>query len=352
MIITNVRVFDGTGLTAASTVTLEDGLITSITPDGGDGTGGTLLPGLIDAHVHLTGRADLDALAAHGVTTAIDMASWPIAFTTAMRTEKDTTSILSAGIPAIGPAGPHSHFGMPAEAVVTTPEEARAHVARRVADGSDFIKVVTEAPGRGGPSPETVAALVEAAHNAGKQVVAHASHADAFALSLDAGADVITHVPTLAPLSAATAARVPAAIPTLTMSEAMVAALPVPGADYAHARASVTALHAAGVPIMAGTDAFSAPGLPVSVAHGASLHRELELLVDAGLTPVEALRAATSVTAGHFGLTDRAAIRPGLRADLVLVAGDPTADISAVRDVRGVWLGGVEVSRSRPASSA
>ena len=100
-------------------------------------------------------------------------------------------------------------------------------------------------------------------------------------------------------------------------------------------------LRAAGVPILAGSDAPN-PG----TAHGASMHRELELLVDSGLTPVEALRSATLVPARAFGLTDRGRVATGLRGDLVLVNGDPTTDILATRDIAGVWKRGVMIDRA------
>ena len=81
-------------------------------------------------------------------------------------------------------------------------------------------------------------------------------------------------------------------------------------------------------------------------AHGASLLEEPQLLVDSGLTPVEALAAATSLNASAFGLTDRGRIAPGNRADLVLVAGDPTTRISDVKEVVSVWKLGVEDDRA------
>jgi imidazolonepropionase-like amidohydrolase len=108
----------------------------------------------------------------------------------------------------------------------------------------------------------------------------------------------------------------------------------------AHALAAVAALRRAGVEVLAGTDAPS-PG----VAHGLSLHRELELLVLAGLTPSEALAAATSAPARAYGLHDRGRIAPGRHADLVLVNGDPTADVRATRDIAGVWKRGVRCPR-------
>src|SRR5262245_28899134 len=109
-------------------------------------------------------------------------------------------------------------------------------------------------------------------------------------------------------------------------------------ASYAAAEEAVRKLKAARVPILAGTDAPN-PG----TLHGASIHRELELLVKAGLTPIEALVAATSAPAAQFRLSDRGRIEPGRRADLLLVKGDLTADIKATRNIARIWKGGVEV---------
>jgi imidazolonepropionase-like amidohydrolase len=77
------------------------------------------------------------------------------------------------------------------------------------------------------------------------------------------------------------------------------------------------------------------------MAHGASVHHELQLLVSAGLTPVQALRAATSTPARRFGLIDRGRIVAGARADLLLADGDPTTIISDTLSIRAVWRRGV-----------
>lgn len=111
--------------------------------------------------------------------------------------------------------------------------------------------------------------------------------------------------------------------------------------NYAAAEATVRQLKAARVPILAGSDAPN-PG----TAHGASLHRELELLVRAGLKPTEALAAATSVPAAQFNVADRGSIKPGLRADLLLVKGDPTTDIKATRNIVRIWKEGRAVDRN------
>lgn len=103
----------------------------------------------------------------------------------------------------------------------------------------------------------------------------------------------------------------------------------------------MTALHQAGVSIVAGTDANDAPGVPASVPHGRSLHDELDLLVDSGLTPLEALRSATSAAADGFALGDRGRLREGLRADVLLVTGDVRS--GAHRDVHATWTAGRRV---------
>ncbi|NUP03979.1 MAG: amidohydrolase family protein [Nonomuraea sp.] len=346
--LTGVRVFDGWRLSQPRTVVIDGA---TIGPDDSgaeviDAAGATLLPGLIDAHIHLHDRHTLEQLCSYGVTTGLDMATWPHDRLAALRGVPGLTDVRSAGTPAIGPSGPHSKIpGRPADAVVDDPEQASRFVADQVARGSDYIKVVLEEPGHGGPDGGAVAALVAAAREAGKKVVAHASSGGAYAMALDTGVDMITHVPLGRPLDDAVVSRMAAAgtvaIPTLTMMEGIAAVTGAPGAFDACLR-SVGALHRAGVPIVAGTDANAQPGVPFQPEHGRSIHRELELLVRAGLSTAEALRAATVLPAEHFGLADRGAIEPGLRADLVLIGADPLADISATRDLRRVWCDGTE----------
>lgn len=346
-----VRVFDGDRITEPTTVVLDGPVIGPIGTDAGgaqtvDAEGAVLLPGLIDAHVHLQGRDTLERLCSHGVTTALDMATWPAARLASLRGVSGVTDIRSAGTPAIGPGGPHARIpGMPDDAVVSTPADARRVVDDRVAEGSDYLKIVLEAPGEGGPDQETADALVAAAHELRLTVVAHAATHGAYAVALHAGADIVTHVPLGAPLGADEVARMAAAgrvcVPTLTMMEGVAAARGVADA-FAGAVRSVAALHRAGVVVLAGTDANTQPGVPAQVPHGESLHHELELLVTAGLSPAQALRSATSEPARVFGLADRGAVEPGLRADLVLVDGDPLSDIRATRTIRRIWCGGIE----------
>ncbi|RFA22732.1 amidohydrolase family protein [Subtercola boreus] len=354
--ITDTAVFDGDDLLAGRhDVRVDGGTVTAVTPAGAvapsgavvDAAGATLLPGLIDGHVHFQQPVDFSALLAGGVTSAADMASWPPEHLADLRSRSGGIVFTTPGAPLIGPAGPHSHMPGLSEAVIDSPEAARREVAIRVAQGVDYIKLVLEAEGRGGPEPDAARAAVEAAHAAGLRVVAHASSVGAIALAVEIGVDILTHAPLDGTVAAETIARIVeqgiVVVPTLIMMRTVAEARGVPQA-YANARAFATAIHDAGVVIVAGSDANSAPGSPAAVFHGTGARDETGLLVDAGLSPVEALRAATSTSAELYGFENRGVIRPGSVADLLLVNGDPTADIAAVGDIRGVWLAGRRVS--------
>ncbi|SHN23796.1 amidohydrolase family protein [Cryptosporangium aurantiacum] len=343
--LTNVRVFDGRRLTAPTTVVVTNGVIGGRTAGARiiNGNGGTLLPGLIDAHVHVRSLDMLGQLTGYGVTTALDMGCWPSTLVDSLRHRTGLTDFRSAGVPATPPGSRQSQSpGYPANGVVTGPQQASAFVAARVREGSDYIKLIVDVPGL---SQATGNALTVASHAAGKLVMAHAASNATASAVLAAGADVIHHVPLDAALTAAQVSRFVTggrvAVPTLTMMEGF-GALGDPAYDYAQARNSVAALHRAGARILAGSDANTTPGVPVHPEFGSGLHHELELLVQAGLSPVDALRSATVLPASAFRLRDRGLIRPGYRADLVLIDGDPTADIRATRNIRHIWAGGIE----------
>jgi imidazolonepropionase-like amidohydrolase len=101
--------------------------------------------------------------------------------------------------------------------------------------------------------------------------------------------------------------------------------------------AAVRSLHQAGARLLSGTD--SSRNNPA--AHGISLHRELELLRNVGLSPSEVLTSATASAADAFRLPDRGRIEVGRRADMLLIRGDPTTDLLAIRDIVRIWKAGV-----------
>ncbi|HEU0013573.1 MAG TPA: amidohydrolase family protein [Longimicrobium sp.] len=251
----------------------------------------------------------------------------------------------------------------------------------RIAEGSDWIKIVYDAGDTYGmelPTLDraTLRAAIEAAHRRGRLAVVHIGDVPSARAAIEAGADALVHlsvdgevdadfarlaaerrafvIPTLSVLGSiagtgggAGLADDPRLAPYLLPSRAQGLAMGfpkrpgAPATSYAAAEAAVRRLKAAGVPILAGTDAPN-PG----TAYGIAMHREVELLVRAGLTPAEALAAATSVPARAFRLGDRGRIAPGMRADLLLVEGDPTRDITATRAIAGVWKDGVPIDRA------
>jgi len=311
------------------------------------GSGGFLIPGLIDSHVHVVGPESLIALARHGVTTALDMGN-PMSVIDSLRGVVGGADLRAAGPVATSPTSAHAtRMRAPLENLVATAADAEGWVSARVDDGADYIKIVIDLPGF---DQETVDAIVASAHAKGRAVVAHASRSDAVAMAQRAGVDIFTHAPLDRSIDEAQAVelvnRGAIIVPTLTMMRGLVdrmRAAGVSGPAYEPAHDSVGQLRAAGMPILAGTDANATAGAPYAPPFGESLHDELGLLVSAGLSPAEALDAATSVPADRFGLSERGRIAPGLRADLVLLDEDPLVDISATRSIRAVWIAGERV---------
>ncbi|NGX16075.1 amidohydrolase family protein [Wenzhouxiangella sp. XN24] len=382
--IIDVRLFDGTDFLEDATVILADGRVLAAghdieVPTGAtviDGRGRTALPGLIDAHAHVFGAAREDALR-FGVTTLLDMFRMPMD-SVQVRAERESLSatkradLFSAGYLATVPGGHGTQFGFPVPTLNDT--DPAEWVAARLEEGSDYIKIVIEDGSNWGRelptlAPDTVRALVAAAHARGVLAVAHVSTYAAARMALDAGVDGLVHLFVDAPVDAQFIAAAQSAgawiMPTATVlaashghsGAAELSEHPVLGARLSPMQAQtlgqafpgtaarrdrwpmvlagVRALHEAGVPLLAGSDAPN-PG----TAHGASLHHELALLVEAGLAPIAALRAATSNPARAFGLPDRGCLQPGCRADLLLLEGDPREDIDNTARIERIWKNG------------
>jgi imidazolonepropionase-like amidohydrolase len=387
-VIRNVRVFDGRNVIDNTEVQVEGSKIKAVgkqLPAGTntkvvDGTGATLLPGLIDAHTHTYGDALKDA-AAFGVTTELDMFSDIRSVQQVKRLEKagkntNMADLRSAGTLATAPGGHGTEYGFSIP-TLSKPAEAKDWVAARIKEGSDYIKIVYDDCREYGferptLTKETMKAVIDAAHEQGKLAVVHIGTQQQARDAIEAGADGLAHlfadspptpdfaafvaqhhvfvVPTLTVLegvsgrpSGVSLTTDPRVVPYLTtanidnLKRAFPIAIPL---NEKYAEKATHELNAAGVPILAGTDAPN-PG----TAHGASLHRELELLVRSGMTPIEALASATAVPAKTFHLDDRGQIAAGKRADLVLVKGNPTEDIKSTREIIAVWKTGARVDR-------
>jgi imidazolonepropionase-like amidohydrolase len=391
-VIRHVRVFDGKSVINDTSVLITNGKVEGIgpgltTPSGGtvvEGKGCTLLPGLIDSHTHIRSREDLEQSLALGVTTDISLLM-DVNLFRAMKQEQqanranDRADLFSSGYAATAPGGHGTEKGLSVP-TISDPKEAQTWVDHRISEGSEFIKIIYEYGGdigQGGrPSIDkvTLQALIVAAHVRGKLAVVHI-HSERQAVdAIEANADGLAHLfshgtDILDPNFVGTVAAHHAfVIPTLSVLESVCNQNPglrvlndaklgpyiLPAyakqlqGNINHGREgkcmiamdAILPLAAAHVPVLAGTDAGN-PG----TAPGASLHGELEYLVEAGLTPLEALVAATSASATAFRLSDRGRIAPGLRADLVLVNGNPTEHIRASRDIKEIWKAGIPFDR-------
>ena len=380
------RVFDGVSEHAIEdgAVLVEDRRILSLGPAADLPTGTkitdlgdvTLLPGLIDAHVHLVWSASaephevveresraLTALrcannaALHlraGVTTVRDVGSTDgLAIEVGRAVQLGILpgpKVVAAGR-AIAMTGGHGWFlGREADGA-----EAVRHAAREeMKAGATCIKLMAsggvyghaEEPGSPQLTVEEMRAGVEETHKAGRKVAAHAYSVEAVGNALDAGVDSIEHGSFI---DRDTAGRMRESgtylVPTMSVYRAMSERGPELGAPEYIRRKTAEVLKAsreafrvaleAGVPVAAGTDC-GAPGHP----HG-TLPEELMLMVESGASPIQALRFGTSAAADLLGLGDEVgSLEPGKRADLLAVDGDPTSEILALRDVRMVLRDG------------
>ena len=391
--ITGARVFDGDQVIEARTVVIDGAGIAAVggpVPPGAaimDAAGGTLLPGLIDSHVHTDMDGLRDALK-FGVTTELEMMGrWSARQRREIAERNDVADLRSPGM-GVTPKGGHPTEYMNSSSnlfiryfyrfpSVSTPGEAARFVSRQVSRGADYIKVFIEDgscigfPGLPVLDDATLAAAVKEAHRHGKLAIAHITTAEGAHRAVGAGVDGLGHlfldspaqevigniatagvfvIPTLVTLStafgnnAATLAadkRVRSRLDRRWLDSLSRSMNVYPQGNLDNAYASIRALRDAGVDILAGSDVSEPIPILGGLAHGASLHHELQLLVAAGLQPEDALRAATSTPAHRFGLTDRGRIVPGALADLLLVDGDPTVTISDTLSIGAVWRRGV-----------
>ena len=375
-VITDVDVVGREGVDRGRAVMLRDDVIEYVGDAAGvqvptdasvvDGSGCSLLAGFIEGHAHPDGIPALEAYPRAGVTTVVDMGSRDSSLHDAVRERADLPTLIGPGIPATAPRGMQTKtMGFPPACEVADIGAAARFVAARVAEGAHFIKVIVEdpkIPGTKALPPELLAELVAQAHEAGRAAVAHAVTVNAFALADDAGFDVITHVPVDGVPDDARmdrmAARGVVLIPTLTMmdeaarelsSRPMLRVLSTlriaPSLRYSNAELTVRELAQRKTTILVGTDANSEPKVPARPAFGTTYAEELERLGASGMAPLEVLWGANGGLAEVFGLADRGIVAAGRRADLVLVEGDPTADLGAARRIRTVWLGGRQVQR-------
>ena len=258
-----------------------------------------------------------------------------------------TRAIVATG--SYGPKGFDPEFSIPQGAEEGSGSEELTRIVRdQIGKGADWIKVYADY--RWGPRGEArptftereLTTIVEVAQSSGRRVVAHAYSPEGIRRAVAAGVTTIEHGGEgTAEVFRLMAQRGVALCPTLAAGESVAGyrgwrkgADPEPD-RVREAKAAFRAALAAGVTICNGSDVGVFP-------HGEN-SIELELLVEYGMTPIQALRAATGVNARVLGLSDRGTIAAGQLADLVVVRGDPGTDIRVVRSILVVMKGGVTV---------
>ena len=384
-IISGARVFDGKKIITDVDVLVRDGKIAGIGKSLDsrsskviDARGHTLVPGFIDAHTHTESVEQLQQALGFGVTTVLDMGTFPqhdSMLRQAAASRRDVADFFSSGI-AITRAGGHfTEYGIDVPTLDNV-ANAEAFVEERYRLGADYIKIMINGVRHEKQdvpilSPETVHAVVRAAHARGLLVWAHVESGKDVRLAVEARVDGLVHYwrdsgsePALAKLLADSGIEVVSG--DLTVIDGFINVGPKLILEDRHLApklsensrkqlgkflrapdsltmeksfAAFRSLIDANVVLLAGTDAFN--GNP-RIVHGASYHRMLELYVAAGLTPLQTLQSATASIADTFGLHDRGKIEVGRRADLVLLDGDPTSEIRETRKILRVWREGKE----------
>ena len=409
--IKNVMVFDGLGNTpmGSATVIVEGDKINKVGPSDEievpdepnscthviDGEGRFLMPGMVDCHVHITGSSDPDQLRAlkelvphTAIRSTINAKNTLEAGFTAVRDAGGGNLVdvvlkqaiaeglvsgprLQVALRGLSITGGHgdSRNGWPPEIefkgryVVDSPDEARRAAREQLRDGADHIKlhatggVMSEGdvPTARGLTIEEMRAAIEEAHNVGKKAMAHAQGSVGIKNAILAGISSIEHgfyltdeiielmlkndvflVPTLCAVHHIVEKGTEAGIPEYGVRKAR-------EAQAAHI-ASFFRAYKAGVKIAMGTDAAT----PFN--HHGKNALELELMVKAGMKPVDALVSTTSRAAELMGCKDRMGqIRRGFWADLILVDGNPLDDIKVLKDKTNIKLvvkaGKIEVDR-------
>ncbi|KAF2753333.1 hypothetical protein EJ05DRAFT_211555 [Pseudovirgaria hyperparasitica] len=404
-IIKDARVFTGRTVYETGYVHVADGKIVAVGENEPTDTspdlhvisrpGHTLLPGLIDCHVHAD-KGNENALyqsIRFGVTTVCDMHNEPWNIEKLRKlagSSKEVSDLKAAGLAATVDGGwpmpvvtAHDKSQETLDEIKTWPklkneEDVETYLDSNVGNGADFIKLMNESGSFMGkvfprPSPALQAALVRGAHARGLKTTAHALSRDDTLGILRAGTDGLAHTFVDKPINdeIVDAFKTNNAWlnPTLSTIGSMCSEGKAMQHQYAHdpriqnlcataerektckclsmatesckweyAFGAVKKLKAEGIDIVCGSDSA---GPALGTAYGLTMHQELALFVQkCTFSPEEALRAATATIADRFGFNDRGVLETGRRADLMLVEGNPLEDIDNTLNLRGVWREG------------
>lgn len=327
-VVLNYPVFDGKQVWENAAVVIENGVITSVDTASEAETDSRyfLMPGLVDAHTHVSKTGQMELMISKGVTATCDVQISP----------------------EVQASFPHLNVWTARSGAFVMVKDGHAFVEDMIARGAQYIKVVVDLPaimGGGLMDKAVLQDIVDTAHANDLKVAVHAISIAGVQQTVDCSADMLIHIPIGEELPRELAEQIAvqgmAVMPTLVMMKAF-ADSPLYGFekdDYQDAVNAVQLLHSLGVPILVATDANPGGFVP-AIIHGTDLHREMQLLVEAGLSPLTVLQGATSLPAEAFGLEGVGCIAPGEPATMVLVEGRPDQQITDSTKIVQIWVNG------------
>lgn len=316
----NYPLFDGKRVIENALVSIKDGKISRVTETDTADNRYFLMPGLIDAHTHMVSAGQIRAMLKNGVTATCDVS----ASASLVEASKQLTIVSSAGM-TMGTLN------------------GKSYVKKAIETGVRYIKVLLMEPNL--MLKSVLKNICNTAHENGLKVAVHAISVKSVRMAVDCGSDILLHVPMKEEYTTELAQEIAdkgiVVAPTLVMMETFAHSgrggyLPE---HYQNAVNAVKLLYDNGVQILAATDANTGIYAP-AVAYGTSMHREIELLANAGMTATDVLASATSNAAEVFGLESLGSVSEGKRATLLLVEGRPDRKITDSTKIKQIWIAG------------
>lgn len=355
VLLTDAQVFTGNETLSRTDLAIRAGKIVAMGPELDrqqratqmiDASGKTLIPGLMNTHVHAWFPAHLQQAAQAGVLGVCDMhgSTFAVNWMSQFNDSIGYADYHAAGSGATVPQGHGTQFGMPVPTIDST-RSARQFVLDRIAEGVDYIKILRE-PSRPTLTWQQIDTIIQTAHENGVKAVAHVSRCEDGVELAKRGIDGLVHIWFDRSMTeeelAVFAARKDLFIVPTTLTNMKVLEFfrqqerePEMVLDSAGILNEISRLYQAGVDILAGTDP---PNFGIN--HGSDLYEELLLLAAAGVSVEDCLAGATTMSADHFDLPNQHRLQVGAPASFILLPASPFENLKILYDLEQVWQDG------------
>lgn len=321
--ILNYPLFDGKNIIENVAITIENGTIVKINKSKKTNTNYFLMPGLIDAHTHIVTNEQINQMIKNGIVASCDVA----ASHSLIDNSKQFTIISSSGI------------GM-------NVLNGKSFVKKAIKDGAKYIKVLLFEPFL--MQKNILQDICNTAHKNNIKVAIHATSVKAVKLSIECGVDILIHIPIKEELSIELINLIVqkniSVAPTLVMMKTFAYSNRngYKKEHFQNAIKNVSLLHEYGVKILAATDANDGSFAP-PVSYGSSLHYEMKLLKQCGLSNIEILSSATSNIVEAFNIPNFSTIDIDKKATFLLIEGRPDKKITDINNIKQIWINGNQI---------